>query len=249
MFAAPLLRFKRGDHICVFYEEETPLLEFLVAYFLEGLRKGERCFCAQTPQMARRLDASIRAHCQKTGEAVPANGLELHTTDEVYFAHGAFNPAALMQLLQASIADALNQGFSGIRMAGEMGFAAAGRCECDQLFEYEKLVQEAFPSQPVIGVCQYRVKAFTPEVLQSVLMFHKKALANTMSSSNHSSLAIRNGRYVLDVVADRINPSSHFYYVAQEHGKKDILGWGVEPSFDAAMQQGESLLNSLQVAD
>ena len=249
MFAAPLLRFKRGDHICVFYEDETPLLEFLVAYFLDGIRNGERAFCAQTPELARRIEAALRAHGQNTGLAIREGALELHTTDEVYFSNGAFNPVALMQLLQASIEDTLDKGFTGIRMAGEMGFAATGRCECDQLLEYERLVQEAFPAQPVIGVCQYRVNAFTPDVLQSVLAFHKKALANTMSTSNHSSLAIRNGRYVLDVIADRIDPSSHFYYVAQEHGKKDILGWGVEPSFDAAMQQGESLLNSLESAD
>jgi hypothetical protein len=51
---------------------------------------------------------------------------------------------------------------------------------------------------------------------------------------------------VIDVVADRVNPSNQFYYVAQEHGKKDILGWGVERNFDAAIAQGEYLLHSLQ---
>jgi len=32
----------------------------------------------------------------------------------------------------------------------------------------------------------------------------------------------------------------------QEHGKRDILAWGVERCFDDAVWQGESLLSSLQ---
>ncbi len=247
--SAPLLRFKQGDHVCVFYEDESELLQFLVSYFLEGLHNGERCFCAQTPAMAANIEAALRSHCDATGEVLKPGALELHTTDEVYFSDSTFDPVTLMSLLKSSIADAVRQGFTGIRMAGEMEFAARGACECDQLFEYEKLVEEAFPGRPVIGVCQYRARSFPPAILQSILAFHKKSLTNTMRTSNHSSLAIRNGRYVIDVVADRLNPSSQFYYVAQEHGKRDILGWGVEPSFDLAVQQGESLLHSLGAAD
>ena len=244
MLGAPLFRFKQGDHICVFYEDEDVLLDFLVPYFEEGLANGERCFCAQTPAMVER----IRTRLLLSGNVDP-RALELHTTDEVYFSTGAFAPVALMGLLKDSIADARQQGFTGIRMAGEMSFAAHGLCECDQLLEYERLVEEAFPLCPALGVCQYKISAFAPEVLESVLAAHRKSLTNTMASSNHSSLAIRKGRYVIDVVADRLTLRSQFYYVAQEHGKRDILGWGVEHDFDAAIQEGESLLNSLQASD
>jgi hypothetical protein len=239
--AAPLFRFKQGDHICVFYEDENALLDFLIPYFEEGLRNGERCFCAQTPNMVER----IRKRLTKNG-AVDLSALELHSTDEVYFSTGAFAPVALMGLLKSSIAEATALGFKGIRMAGEMSFAANGLCECDQLLEYERLVEEAFPSHPVVGVCQYKISSFQPDVLECVLQHHRKSLTDTMLFSHHSSLAIRRGRYVIDVVADRVNPSNQFYYVAQEHGKKDILGWGVERNFDAAIAQGEYLLHSLQ---
>jgi hypothetical protein len=239
--AAPLFRFKQGDHICVFYEDENALLEFLVPYFEEGLRNGERCFCAQTPKMVER----IRKRLMMNGPITPG-ALELHTTDEVYFSTGAFAPVALMGLLKESIADAAAKGFKGIRMAGEMSFAANGLCECDQLLEYERLVEEAFPSHPVVGVCQYKISSFDPDVLECVLQYHRKSLTDTMLASHHSSLAIRKGRYVIDVVADRVNPQAQYYYVAQEQGKVDILGWGAESNFDAAIAQGESLLNSLQ---
>lgn len=248
MRSTPLFRFKRGDHICVFYADQGALLDFLVPYIVEGLRNGERCFCAQTPAMARRLRKALQEHGVDVQHETERTALEIHTLEEVYFSTGAFAPIALMGLLSESIADASRKGFRAIRMAGEMEFAAHGLCECDQLLEYERLVEEAFPSQPVIGICQYDVRQFSPEMLEAVLATHRHALTETMATTNHSSLAIRKGRYVIDVVADRLDPRSQFYYVAQEHGKRDILGWGVEQNFDDAILQGETLLNSLQAA-
>ena len=42
----PLVQFKCGDHICLFYRDEAVLAETLAAYLAAGLRNGERCFCA-----------------------------------------------------------------------------------------------------------------------------------------------------------------------------------------------------------
>lgn len=245
MFSAPIFRFKRGDHVCVFYDDEKALLDFLVSYFREGIEQGERCFCAQTPTMAHRIRQAILA----SGKQIDPAAVEIHTIEEVYFGEGNFDPNRLMEHLKDSILDAQRRAFKGIRMAGEMGFAAAGLCTCDELLEYERLVQEAFPDRPVIGVCQYRLDSFAPGIMDLIIASHCKALTDRMVESNHSSLAIRKGRYIIDIVADRENPRSQFYYVAQEHGKRDILGWGVERSFDQAMLQGENLLESLQAAD
>ena len=40
----PLVQFKRGDHICLFYRDEKMLVQTLAAYLAAGLNKGERCF-------------------------------------------------------------------------------------------------------------------------------------------------------------------------------------------------------------
>ncbi len=37
------------------------------------------------------------------------------------------------------------QGFAGLRTAGEMGWAMRGHNECDEILEYEKLVEKWFP--------------------------------------------------------------------------------------------------------
>jgi hypothetical protein len=169
--------------------------------------------------------------------------LEIHTEDEVYFSSGAFNPKEMMRLLHNAVRDAKASGFTGLRTAGEMSWAARGRCDCDQLLTYEALVNQGFASKPVVGLCQYDMRSFSAEVLARVLEQHSCSFCET--SSRHSTFTIRASGYMADVVADRNDPQSRFYYVAQAFNSADVLGWGTEESFDTAVVSAESLLSTL----
>ena len=249
MAGAPLFKFKQGDHCCVFYEDENALLDLLVPFFAEGLRKGERCFTAQTVSVADKLLAGLHNNGIKIREDVARGAFNIVTLDSFYGPDaGEFSPKGLMGELEAFVRESVRMGFPGSRMAGEMQFVIHNGVECNHLLEYERLVDEAFPYQPVLGICQYNTALFDEEMLEKVVAVHRQSMHNIHPRSQHSSMAIRRGRYILDIVADRVHPRTSFYYVAQEHGKKDILGWGVEPSFDDAMYQGETLLTSLQGA-
>lgn len=68
--------------------------------------------------------------------------------------------------------DATAQGFSALRTAGELSWAAQGFAGCDQLLTYERWVDEYFPGRRAIGLCQYDVNAFTPGVLAAVVDAH-----------------------------------------------------------------------------
>jgi len=52
---SPLFQFRHGDHICVFYRSEDSLREVLTPYIAEGLRRGQKCFCAQKPYIGGQL--------------------------------------------------------------------------------------------------------------------------------------------------------------------------------------------------
>lgn len=248
MAGSPLFKFKQGDHICVFYDDEPALLDLLVPFFIDGLQKNERCFTAQTPSLAKGLVNGLRSAGVDIDAAIKRGAFEIQTTEQFYGPDiQSFDPKLLMRLLQNFVLESVYLGYTGSRTAGEMQFAA-NKAACAQLVEYEALVDAAFPGRPVLGICQYNTRRFAPELLDQVLALHRKAVSETMATSNHSSLTIRKGRYLIDIVADRMNPRNQFYYVAQEQGKKDILGWGVEPDIDAAILNGESLLDSLQHA-
>ncbi len=243
--SSSVFQFKRGDHICVFYRDAGTLLETIAPYLADGLRKGERCFCAQKADFIPRLLRALDAHGVDTQRETQRGALEIHSEDEVYFPGGKFEPQVMMEMLLHSIEDALRRGFSGFRTAGEMSWALNGRESCDQLLSYEKMVAAGYPGQPAIGICQYPVDGFPAELLQEVVAAHRMALERTMISSNHSALSMRRGDYFADIVADRFDPATVFHYVVQKHGVTDVLGWGVEASMDAAIESSDSLIDDL----
>ena len=248
MTGAPLFRFKQGDHCCVFYEDENALLDLLIPFFAEGLQKRERCFAAQSDRVAARLIAGLKKTGIDADREIARGALTIATLSQFYGNDARnFDPDTLMASLTAFVAESIRRGYSGSRTAGEMQFAIDNHVELNQLLKYEGLVDAAFPTQPVLGICQYNTRLFSPETLRQAIDVHRQCMSDVQPSARHSSMAIRSGRYVLDIVTDRNNPEKNFYYVAQEHGKNEILGWGVEPNFDEAISQGETLLRALQL--
>ena len=241
--SSSVFQFKRGDHICIFYRDHATLLETLVPYLLDGLRKGERCFCAQKQEVIPRLRMALEARGVDTHRELRRGALEIHSEDEVYFPNGRFEPQAMMEMLERSIEDSLRQGFAGFRTSGEMSWALKGVDGCDQLPAYEKAVNVSFPDMAAIGICQYPVHGFSPKALEGVIAAHRMALEETMISSNHSALSMRRGEFVADIVADRFDPATAFHYVVQKHGGKEVLGWGIEPCMEQAMRTSHAIID------
>ncbi len=241
-----VFRFKRGDHTCVFYHKPDDLLGILEPYILEGLRQGEKCFCAQTAAMAKHLEAGLERAGVDVAREKKRGALQIISEKETYFPQGRFDCARLVQLLERSIELAVKDGFSGFRTAGELRWAASGMCDCDQLVEYEQMVEALFPERGAVGICQYPLDAFAPENLQRVLEAHRIAVSQTMGQAKHSSYYVRRGKFAADIVADRHNPASRYYYVVQPHGTADIIGWGFEDSFEAAMSSSECTIADME---
>src|SRR5258708_25291307 len=241
--SAPLFRLKHGNHICVFYRDETYLLETLAPYIADGLRNGERCFCAKKPHMVKRLHAGLNHIGVDVQRETKRGALEIRNAHEVSLGSGNFDLEAMMQVLEKSIADSVKQGFTGFTFAGEGSWAAEGRE--NQLIEYERMIDAAYEKKPAIIICQYATNLFSDKTLRDALESHSLALTETMAGPNHSRQNIPLADYAVDIVADRENPLTKFYYVAQQPGSHDIIGWGWEATFDDAVREGESLVHEL----
>jgi MEDS: MEthanogen/methylotroph, DcmR Sensory domain len=238
----PLFRFKRGDHICIFYRNESDLLDTLVPYVLDGLHSNEQVFCVQTTAVAEQLEVALNSAGVNVANEKKRGAFEMHTEAEAYFPHGQFEPNKMIAMLERTIAKAGEQGFSGFRSAGELRWASTGICTCDQVVEYEQMVQAVFPHRPAIGLCQYPMSTFDPAVLNNVFEAHRMALTHTMAESHHSSLYVRHGQFTADIVADRRDPSSRYYFVVQPHGDREIVSWGVEDNFERATRASERVI-------
>jgi len=240
---APLFQFKHGNHTCVFYRSQDALMEVLTPYIADGLLRNERCFCAQKPEVLKRLVYDLQFLGMSPDREIKRGALELHTEDEAYFPNKRFEPLAMIEMLTRSIDESLQRGFVAFRSAGELGWAARGRDTCDQLIEYEKMVEKCFPTRPAVGLCQYALSDFPPETLDSVLECHKLHLPDTGRRSLHSSLQVRYGSHGAEIVVDKFVIDPRYYYVVQQIGQREIVGWGIAPDFDTATKSARQLVS------
>ena len=241
---APLFQFHHGDHICVFYRTETALLEILTPYIAEGLRKNERCFCVQSNEVIRRLTLDLQFIGVNVEREVARGALQFYTENEIYFEGGSFDGEGMIRRLMWSIEKAVKEGFSGFRTAGELTWAS-GETYCKQVVGYEKMVQQSFPGKRAIGLCQYRMSAFEPKVLEALLETHEVQLVEPDKESRFASVQIGHGVYATEIVADKIESHPNYYYVVQDRRPKQVIGWGVASDFESATAEAQELVRQL----
>jgi hypothetical protein len=244
---SPLFQFKHGDHTCVFYRSQDALMEVLTPYVAEGLLRNERCFLAQKPEILKRLVYDLQFLGMDPHREIKRGALELHTEDEAYFPNKRFEPAAMMEMLNRSIDESVEKGFSAFRSAGELGWATRGRNECDQVLEFEKMVDKCYPNKPAVGLCQYALNDFAPDVLQSVLQSHKLHVPEGPRKSLHSRIQVRYASYGAEIVVDKLMVNPPYYYVVQQVRQREVIGWGIAQDFDSASEKAEQLVNNVAV--
>ncbi len=106
------------------------------------------------------------------------------TRDDAYMREGVFNPQGMISLLHQETQKALGEGFSGLRVTGEMTWALRGLPGSERLIEYETLLNEFFPGSPCIGLCQYDARRFPADILLDVLRTHPIAVVGTRIYAN-----------------------------------------------------------------
>ena len=238
----PVFQFKHGDHACVFYSDPRSLSTILTPYIAEGLRKRERCFCAQTPDTLKALANDLRFIGVDLESEIRKGSLEIHSTDEVYFSNHIFEPDRLLEMLERSIEDSIKKGFSAFRTAGELSWAANRRTDCDRLIEYENKVQAMYPGRTAVGLCQYPIDLFEPETLERVIRAHSTLLSETSAGSRRMSFHVREDQLRGEIVADTGGMDTAYYYVVQHAKDKSVLGWGTASAFDHAREELQTLM-------
>jgi PAS domain-containing protein len=81
-------------------------------------------------------------------------------------------PTLCLPLLRAETKKAREQGYTALRVTGEMTWALRGLPGFERLIEYEIKLNEFFPGSRCLALCQYDRRRFEPEVLLDVLRTH-----------------------------------------------------------------------------
>lgn len=217
-------------------------MEVLSPYIAEGLRNGERCFCVQKPEVAKRLEYDLQFIGTNVDKALKSGALEFHNIADVYLPNGKFEPEAMIDLLIRTIEDTPRKGFSGFRSAGDLSWAVNGRNECRQVVGYEAMVEECFPGKAAIGMCQYPIDSFPQEVLESILSLHRQQIVEAPFPGSHASVCVSSDYCIAEIVADKFVVKPKYYYVVEQQNHRGLVGWGVAPDFEGASEEADKLV-------
>jgi anti-anti-sigma regulatory factor len=170
-------------HVLLLHRSEDERLDGLAAWLRRGLDLGDKVICTETPATPEELLLGVLAdRGVDVAPAVRDGRLEVLSAEEFYPPEGQ---AAMLER-------ALAEGFTGVRLAGEVG-AALTRLSPAAYRDVEHGMNELMRSLPVSALCQYPRPTTTEAALEEAVATHLFAVRQTTFATSPAldGLALR----------------------------------------------------------
>jgi two-component system, chemotaxis family, sensor kinase Cph1 len=160
-----------GDHVAFFFKSNAERLAFVIPYIVSGLENHERCVYIAHQNATSDILAHLRNAGVDTDAAAATGALSVVTKDHGYLRHGIFEPEKMIADLDRDVRSALGDGFSGLRVTGEMSWAMDLPSALTRVCEYEEQLRRRWPVQ-LGGLCQYDESLFPADVVERMAACH-----------------------------------------------------------------------------
>jgi PAS domain S-box-containing protein len=175
---------KPGDHLCCLYETDEEHKSLLTPYMRFGLEKNEKVFYIVDSHTSQTVLDYLRDDGVDVDPYIQSGQLTILTVSESYMKGGIFDPDEMIKMLTEETKKAINEGYSALRVTGEMSWALKGLPGSERLIEYEAKLNEFFPHNNALAICQYDMRLFKPEILLNVLLTHPIVVIGTRIYEN-----------------------------------------------------------------
>jgi signal transduction histidine kinase len=165
-----------GTHICHFFETMEDLCDTVVPYFIAGHEGGELCFWLLADLTPEQCLEALRSRARFDVDREIANGsIVLQEATEWYRREGVLDAFTLRGSWAKLLADSVERGFAGVRIAGCQLWLA--KSEWAAFSRYEADFQAAVADQPMIVLCSYPLATTGAAEVLDVARTHDFALA------------------------------------------------------------------------
>lgn len=164
-----------GDHVCWAHDDERAALEAVTRFTATGLRLGHKVVCFTDTVTPRALRTRLEDAGVPTETPVAVGQLRIVPALDSYVRVGSDGRLAVEPMIE-SLADEITrthrEGYSGLRLAGDMGWILRTGTGLDELSRYEAQANRLFLDRRVAGMCLYDGRLFAPEQLRAVAAAH-----------------------------------------------------------------------------
>jgi transcriptional regulator with XRE-family HTH domain len=173
-----------GEHVCCIYDTEEEHKALVTSFLRRGLERHEKVFYITDAHTAETILNYLREDGLEVEPYLTKGQLNISNADGVYIRGGIFNPDAMLALLRSEIERALSEGYSALRVTGEMSWALRGLPGSERLLEYENKLNTFYPGSQCLGICQYDRRRFDAALLLDVVIAHPTIVLGTEIHSN-----------------------------------------------------------------
>lgn len=163
--------FPEGTHMCLIYDNETQRRDVISKFLASGLNLGEQVSYfsdemepCEVYKLLQELNVEISSYCSTAFQVLNAG--------EVYCPKKRFIPEEMIETLRNSYNQAIEMGYPGKRVSGEMSWVFRGYPGSDLLIKYEAMVNDVVISHPVTAICQYDARRFDGATILDVHRVH-----------------------------------------------------------------------------
>ncbi len=161
-----------GDHIVLLYEEETSIIEEVSSFIVSRLNSGEKCMYISGGNDIDALICFLKKIID-LDNYMERGQLFFLSNEDAYAKDGEFDPDKMIEFVKNESIIAVNEGFTGLAVTGEISWVLNYSDGKDRIIEYEwKLNDRIFNSYPVVALCRYNISKFSVQMIRSIIEVH-----------------------------------------------------------------------------
>jgi hypothetical protein len=123
-------------------------------------------------RVVKEVEDALQAEGVNVRQQQLRGALHLMMSRDAHLRGTRFESEAMLQFLNDAVERALDEGFTGLRAAGEMTWILAGAPGTEKAMEYEALMNEFYPGSHAIGMCLYHRSRMPASILHGSLHTH-----------------------------------------------------------------------------
>jgi PAS domain S-box-containing protein len=164
-----------GTHFCHFFETKEDLLNILIPYFKAGLENNEYClWIVSDPLNEEEAREALRQAVPETEWYLAAGCIEIVPQTEWYLKGGTFMPDQVINGWNSKLANALAEGYDGMRVNGNEAWLT--KEDWKDFAQYEKTLDATLANHRMIVLCSYPLAHASAAEILDVVHTHQFAI-------------------------------------------------------------------------
>ncbi len=165
--------YQAGVHMCIIYRNEEERRQIISKYIDSGIKGGEAVGSFTDSLKPKEFKQWLKEGGINIPDKVYEKGqLIIKEALPTYCPNNKFNPQNMIQTLRNFYDKAIEEGYTGARVTGEMSWSLKGVPGSELLPEYEALINKLTEEVPITAMCQYDANLFDGGTLFDILEVH-----------------------------------------------------------------------------